>query len=250
VKITHPIALPICRQIAEYGVSLPVGFASGATNPDLATLKAKAVSLWTQDEASGNLLDLIGSNHQVVSGTVTREAGKVGNCTRSTSGYTDTAANTGLFPVNASFTFCIWIKFGATGFQGICGRLDESNCWGLRTSFSEKMQFCTKTAGSDTVVEFGSLTADQWIFVIVEYDHAAQEIRGRVNNGTPVVVSKTDGTGATSGSFQFHQLAGSAAAGDMSIDEPGMYSGILTESEIAAVWNAGSGISNTTIAAA
>lgn len=227
-------------------------FPGGGTpaDPVLQELKAAAVSLWTLDEASGNFIDLIADNDLAVSGgTVQRITGKVGNATRSDAGILVATASVGIFPADAPITIAFWFNPYSPNFQGIMGGRYSGNGHQIIVDFSAKMRFYVAKASDETELIFGDVSAPGWQFAIVEYDHVGQKMRAYLNGSdTPTEIARTGGIGTHANEFNLHNAPGSAGPSDFGLDEVGVYSAILTQTQRATLYGAGSGISNTTIA--
>ena len=257
------ICRPICRSIIE-----PVARADGGVRviggsgptPDLAlaALKAAAVSLWTLDEPTGDFIDLIGSNDLAITGPVSRGSGKVGAAVGgdSSSNRVVSVNADELSPSNTSFFVSAWVRLdNPTAHQGLFGSIRNtfSDGWALRTNPAgngdiQVVYIRADSVGSQPTIGNGS--DGEWHLCVFGYEHAGKKVWWSFDGGAIVDQDRNEGVGASMTAFS---LFGASFVGPVgvSLDEIGFYAGDRPTSQmIAALYNGGAGISNSTIAAA
>lgn len=229
-------------------LTLAIWLAASSAWGDLTT---DLISYWKLDEASGNALDVHGSNELTDANTVGAATGKInggrdfetGNNERFTH-----ASNAGLQAGNSSWTFAGWIKFESLAArQAIVAKNDGSTAAGseyylLWYEVPSRMTVISYS-GSTTVLvsDTTALSTGTWYFVVAWKDHGANTLNIQVNNNTPTSGSITGGN-ATATGFELGS-ANAAVYLDGVADEWGFWKRVLTPQERTDLYNSGSGLS-------
>jgi hypothetical protein len=218
-------------------------------DPIAAAIKADAVSAWSHDEA-GTLIDLIGANDLVKSGLIASEAGKIGNCSRSTSGTASVTA-AAMSPADSSFTVAAWINVNTDGFSGVMGSGEGGDGWAVRIGFSTNINLLFLKGGIDgqTNTAGNSFVAGTWFMLVIGYDHENLQRFYSFNGAAKTTAAHITGVGASGSAFRFGRGYNQDAI-DTSVDESIFVARVLTDEEIAWLYNSGAGRAMSTIASA
>lgn len=217
------------------------------TSQAFAITDTNLVSYWNFDEASGNLKDQVGSNDGTNTNVTQNQTGLIDKAyTYNTTNSHTTLTNVNTFIQNSETSVSVWVyptTVDATNriiwttnnnstTSTIELRLMQSNAnlrfWGYAGSY----QFQLNT---------DVLTANAWsnIVTTMKDNNVNIYINGVWKAGDTSSTLPT--TGATASYFGLHDLATeNRFAGK--IDETGVWSRILTQSEIAELYNSGSGL--------
>lgn len=220
------------------------------------SLQTSLVSWWKLDETSGTRSDAHGSNDLTDVNTVGSATGKQGNgadfeysnLERLT---ISDASQTGL-DLSTDFSFACWIKIESTG-AGVNHYLMGK--WGASSNRSYYFSYrdydfqvgyfdgtnITRGGTNANVVSDGT-----WYHLVATMDISAASLTLYINGSE--VTTSMDLTGATSinngaGAFQIGSIdASTVETFDGIIDEVGVWSKILTQDEVTALYNQGDGI--------
>ena len=221
------------------------------------SLTTECMAFWKLEEATGNRLDSVGSNHLVPQGTVatiTNAAGKIGqalsmNATAGT--YLSVVDNA---PLSAgpdmSFTVACWAYVSnPTTSKGLVGKGSgvvnnnsvEYMLWQNLSTWSFLV------GGGASFVEVVSPTApvaSTWALLIGWYDHVADIQYLQVNNGTPAQVANAVGSHDSTLPFEMGHVPGVTSSLTLNgrIDMAGFWRRVLTPQERADLWNSGNGL--------
>lgn len=220
---------------------------SGGGEEETALLE-DLVSHWKLDETSGTRADAQGSNNLTSSGTAASVAGKIGNAFAPTGiaagGTLSIADNASLSMGNHDFTLSAWANFDtSTNSRGIAIKWGTgSNEYGLYSN-GGKFRFIVNGSGGYSYAESPTtLSNGTWYFLVGWYDSNANTVNLKINNGTTISVPFTGGT-VSDGTNPF--TIGSFNGGnyvDGSIDSVSVWKRTLTEQEMTALYNSGTGM--------
>lgn len=207
------------------------------------SLTTNLVSYWKFDESSGNASDSVGGNTLTKTGSATYASAKINNG----ASFPNSAGNyfgVSGYPSNlrlSTFTFACWIRLDSTGHCFLCGS-SAGNVPVLYVRDSDsKLQFDRQgyagLATSTSVASRGVL-----IHIGLTY-----------NNATGAYKFYLNGAGAGSGtiSAQSFVWSGNFAVGNVSggsqyhyglIDEFGIWSSVLSDSDFSDLYNSGAGL--------
>ncbi|MBK7393686.1 MAG: hypothetical protein IPI64_10365 [Chloracidobacterium sp.] len=210
-----------------------LGFCYSCTQPP-----SGLISMWS---AENNPLDTQGRNNAALHGDANYVPGMVGNAFNldGSGDYVQVAAPTGLPIGSAARTVELWFKAPATpGESGIFqyGSASNSNMFGLVTSGNApgKLYFYGHNADLATAT---TIQPNTWYHGAVTYDGTTLKlyINGQLENSAPIALNTIlESNGITIG----YRVGGSTWSGQ--IDEPAIYDRALSDTEIAAIYNAGS----------
>lgn len=222
------------------------------------TLTTSLVSYWDLEEASGTRYDLHGSNNLTDNNTVTSATGKVGNAAdfeASNSEYlsiTD-ASQSGL-DITGDLSFSAWIKLESltTGaVHTICakdnGAAERSYLFSVWDSGTNNWNLMLWSWDSGSGGEIFNVTwspsTATWYHVVMTYDVSASKAEFFVN-GSSIGSETLTNTDIYSGSgpFSIGGRGDGAYLFDGVIDEVGIWSKVLTSTEITDLYNSGNGL--------
>jgi hypothetical protein len=220
------------------------------------------VSYWPCNEASGNLLDVHGSNTLTeTSGTIDATTGKVGGARDFEVGdteYFEIADNASLSPGDTTFTFAAWVQLESTGADRVViGKYqttsNQREYFLLYNNTSSRFEFRVTSTGASSPTgsvlanPLGAPTTGTWYYVVAGHDHVANQLFISVNAGTEDTTSYSAGVFNGTGAFHIGSLgtAGGAQHWDGLVDEVGYWAKRLSAAEIAWLYNGGTGRSYT-----
>jgi len=219
-----------------------------------AALTDNLISYWKLDEASGNALDVHGSNELTQNGTVGSATGKVSNARDfSENNYFTRADNASLSTGDIDFSLAAWIKFDAlaggdmTVFTKDSGPAAEYylQLEGSTNRFKWYVYGATGY-GSATSVQadtFGNVSTGVWYHVVCWHDSVGNQIGISVNRSTDTA---SHSAGGIDGGDTFHLGADPYAQEvDGLIDEVGFWKKVLTANEREDLYNDGHGLAYT-----
>lgn len=216
------------------------------------------VVAWELDEASGNALDSVGSNHAVeTSGTIGAASGPGGSggsrdFEAGDTEYFEVADNATVSTGDIDVTKEVWVN-GETiaGFPVVIGKGWNNAApreWVLYcdTSDGGKLVYTVETAGGVTAeARWGTNPSTAtWYQVLMWHDSVNNLIGISVNNGTPVTTAHSGGIRDSAMSFQ---IGASERAGTQSLYWDGLiakariWKRVLTSDERTWLYNGGTG---------
>jgi len=207
------------------------------------------ISYWKLNEASGNALDSHGSNTLTDVNGVSSQTGKIGNARNfeRDSGQSFEADDNADFSQGSddSFTFGVWVNAESiNNYMGIVGKDDngsnrEYGCYVIGGTGVVRFYLQADMVGIEADTP---LTTGNWFYLVFGYDGTLNELFISIN-GEPVATT-SDSTGPTDGAADF--TVGAIHPGlfrfDGLMDELGYWNRRLTNEEIAALYNSGSGL--------
>lgn len=236
-----------CASLGATWVLPGKGSHAGAASSLLTGLKG----YWDMDESSGSRADSSGLGYTLVeTGTVSSTTGKISNAADLTGGgeLLSVADNADLSGGNTDFSIALWAYFDTLSGQLTVLSKDNGAKWDylIYTSGTTLHFYADNTTGSGFFdIEWGSaLSTATWYHIVVKHDAAADTVYIIVNDGTPVTSSHTGGTRDTAGSLTIGAEQSGANAGDLRVDELGVWKKVLSAAEITSLYNGGSGISH------
>lgn len=224
---------------------LGVGQARGIPTPG---------AYWKMDEASGNRLDSIGSNHLIPTGTPAQIAGKVGNAVRFPGSGTTVLSAPAASPLDGggdvSLTIALWIRLNSkANSRNFLGKGTGTIATALEYRFRydqpvDRFRWQVSRTAAVTTVDadtLGSPSTGVWYFVVCYHNAAEDRIGIRVNAGTAdTAVHGGTGIHTTAAEFQVGNFTGIASA-DADIDELGLWRVALSDAHISSLYNSGNG---------
>lgn len=236
---------------------MPMGGARAALSGS--PWRTKLVGYWPCDEASGTRRDVSGNGITLTdNNTVTGNPGPSANIalasqfTLANSEYLSVADDDRLdMGTGAQMTLCAWVyldsapaavlnivsKFNASGNQR--GYAMEWN------NVTNRMNLLYSVAGTSAVtLGYSSLVISTatWYFFTVTYDGVNFSLN--VNGGTPIVTATTGDIFATTTPFQIGLRGATTLYWDGRICGVGLWKRVLTATELAFLYNGGSGRSS------
>lgn len=224
----------------------------------MAVTQSDVVSWWTLDEASGTRNDSKSTNHLTDNNTVGSTTGKKGNAANFVAGnseYLSLNDNTAVSPTS-SFTIGAWVH--ATDLASTRPVIIKDNASTQRSfslvasSLSGVFKFAATNDGSNMVIlsDPTDLSADTSYFVVAAFDDSANVIKISVN-GTNFTTTAFTGT-VWDSTAQF-TVGGSADGGygymDGWVDEVFLLNRSIDNTEVAALYNSGSGVTYSDLSA-
>jgi hypothetical protein len=209
---------------------------------------------WNFEEASGTIYDSTTNNHDLTTASYVsyHQAGKVGSyCV----GFSNSAGylqgDTGLDLTTITLSF--WIKFIGTGNVActIYNKTDPANSKGgvrMDAGASGVVSFTTITTGGDnnTISSDSALNDENWHHIVASYNDATQEANLYVDNvgvnANPQIFTNRPDYGVGGVNIQ---IGGDPSVPDAIpgyIDAFGIWSAALNATDVATLWNGGSGL--------
>lgn len=221
---------------------------AAAAPPIPSTLLTGLISYWNFNETSGTRFDQLGVNDLINVSGAGFTAGIQGNAvTLPNHAYVSVPNNASLSP-SGSFTFAGWVQMQAiTGFQPwiITTMATSGNSRGIyltvRTGpFELQVSSDGSTPEFAVATTFGNPITNTWYFVHCGFDQANGRAFISVNGGTVDTVAFVGPLHATTQPLYFGAVGG-IGSDPIYVDEWGYWSRTLTPTEIAELYNAGSG---------
>lgn len=223
-------------------------------NRRVSTLTASLVSFWKLTD----LADSYGANTLTNNNAVTFAAGKVGNAANfaaASSQYLSRADNATLRLGGTSFTIAFWVNLAnKSGTRALVTKYDpgaNKRSYELDyTNATDRFRFVLSSDGlaGTTVVlladNFGAPAAGVWYFVVVTYTLGTGQMSISVNNGTANTATLSGGAFNGDNAFAIGARFNSGAVDiphDGLIDAVGIWKRVLTNTEIAYLYNSGTG---------
>jgi hypothetical protein len=222
------------------------------------SLSTNLVSYWKLDEASGDAADSKGSNTLSNIGTMTYATGKINNgAVIATGKYLKIldAAQTGL-DLSGDFTLGFWVKFNS--LPGVEGEMYFINKYGGSSGTDSYLLELYNAGG--TLELYGVTCADgstphaaeqswtpstaTWYYVNMVYTASAHTVKFYINGSAISVAIDVTDTSIYNGTAPF--VVGAYNNGsntlDGIMDEIGVWSRVLSETEIYTLYNSGRGL--------
>ena len=186
---------------------------------------------YKMEEASGNLLDSIGTKHLVPFAAPTYQAtGKSNYAIEMTAGKVVWVSSG--FPTSAGHSISLWCKFSGTDstVSQIAGSMSGTNCGPGRITTSFGIYHATTFhAGSS------GRTADEWYHLVYTFDGSSTH--KLYVNGELDATHTGSGPGATD--FEVNNTAG---ANTHVVDEVGWFNRVLNIGQVCSLYNDGDGL--------
>lgn len=217
----------------------------GGSTPS--TLLDGLVSYWSMDGASGNAIDSVGSNDLTENGTVSRVAGKVGNCAQdlTDANYFSLDSNSEIDLYNKSFTYSLWVgnSEGSNRFylvKGVSYSGSNNQIYISSISTGGPGFRCEVSSGGSNRVESGILASTTFKHVVVTFDLPTKtlsiHVNGNKTSGTTLAVPPNSGGALRVGKFYSDGFSAQA-----DVDEIGFWNRVLTDPEISELFSNGLG---------
>lgn len=214
-------------------------------------LTTNLVAYYACDEASGNLIDALGSNNLTDHNSIGAASGRVNggrDFEASSSQYASHADSATFSRGDTDFTIAAWFNLeSAPDESTIVSKWDEGGAdyeyslfW-----FGGLKFFVQPNPGQFPAAAWGgSFSTGTWYHVVAWHDATNDELGIAVNDGTPVTQSHATGVrdGAADFAVGYCQGGASNRYFDGIIDEVGLWSRVLTSGERTALYNGGNGI--------
>lgn len=216
------------------------------------TLKTNLVSFWEMQESSGTRYDAHGTNHLTANGTggIGRGTGKVGygaDLELSDNDYFSVADNSSL-DITGDMSISFWVYLES--FAGEPVVFDKMSMAGqrsfyiqLRTSYIRMSTSANGTATSTADVA-SSLTTATWYHIVVTYTASSGTMEAWVNGsslGTASGLNTSLYSGTAPLQIGRYQEGGTNHL-DGILDQFGMWSKVLSGTEISDLYNSGTGM--------
>lgn len=243
-------------------LSLLLALAYLATPPFVARLQAaladNLIVYYSLDEANGNAIDAHSTHDLTETNGVAATAGKVSggrDFELDTAEYFTVASFTEVEFGDTDFSVCAWVNLETTGaLQIVVGKdIDtpaNNRDFGLTVQASNVPQFYID--GGNVIANWGSgLSGATWYFLCGGYIGSSNTAWVAVDAGTPVTATGSAMVSGTSSPLRIgaRAYAGFANYFDGIIDEVGIW-GRDVRSDVASLYNSGSGVSYATITGA
>jgi hypothetical protein len=225
---------------------------SPATRADLTT---SLVSYWKLDEASGNAVDVHGSNNLTDTNTVGAGTGKINGARDfelDSSEYFTIADNAALSGSDRDIAMTAWVnmetKAAAMRIVSKYGSSGSREYALLYNSVSDRFEFQVSSNGTGSTANvsannLGSPSTGTWYYVIAWHDATNDLIGIQVNNGTANTTAATGGIFDSTTPFGIGAVASSGGSPfDGLIDEVGFWDRLLTADEKTSLYNSGNGL--------
>lgn len=212
------------------------------------------VAYYDFEDASGNLLDNVGSNDLTeTGGAVASVAGKVDNARDFSGGTAHFAgADAAVYDLAGDSTIAVWVKLASkAGDMAVFAKQDFAP--GVQYSYrlfyrqlADRWRWSVSDDGDGATTEvdaetYGSPQIGQWALIVVRHRNG-ENIGISVNAGAENTAAHT--TGIFDGTALFTVGAGNQGIGEWfgaPIDELGIWNRVLTDTEVAFLYNNGSG---------
>lgn len=222
------------------------------------------VAYWKLDESSGNATDATGNGYTMTNGGssgVTFVAGKIGNSAHFENTYPnnqDSFSRSGLGSDLAEYTISFWVKSSSTTANNDSGVISAGSWAGagqwtviLRTNGAGSAFLYWDVYGNSTGNGISSTTGGlfdgTWRHCAVTYSDTTDTLKFYIDGSldktsTSVGAGTIDNTGITN--FIGQYLVGSNYRGfnNGELDEIGLWGRVLSDAEIASLYNSGSGL--------
>ena len=226
--------------LASANYSPRLGIASAAVTIDLLS---NLSAYWKLDESAGTpRADSSGNGFALAeSGTWTTVSGVISNAAKTTENVAGGlyVADAAALRLSTNFTLCGWFK--AAFHVGIGNILFEKGLeFRFITTYAGDYQFEARFSGLNVSIN-GQFPLDQWNFVAIRIDSGF--VRVSINGGS----DNTAAHGATPSAGTEDFVIGdrdNVFGGESYFDEIGVWQRVLTDAEIAQLYNAGAGITH------
>jgi hypothetical protein len=195
-------------------------------------------------DSSGNSRDLTDNN---TVGSIIGKVDRAADFTASNSEYFSLpdASLGGLSPGSSDFTISAWFNFKSLSQQFLAGVWKTSGAahreWLFQLDSSNKINFFTSDNGSnETSVKTSAVSTDTWYHILVTHDNTGSS-RHIYLNGTSVANDSNVTVYQGGGNFQIGNTQNSTDFMNGYVDEFNFWARVLTASEIASLYNNGSG---------
>jgi|TARA_R110002110_G_scaffold8958_1_gene44542 hypothetical protein len=195
-------------------------------------------------DSSGHSRDLTDNN---TVGSIIGKVDRAADFTASNSEYFSLpdASLGGLSPGSSDFTISAWFNFKSLSQQFLAGVWKTSGAahreWLLQLDSSNKINFFTSDNGSnETSVKTSAVSTDTWYHILVTHDNTGSS-RHLYLNGTSVADDSNVTVYQGGGDFQIGNTQNSTDFMNGYVDEFNFWTRVLTASEIASLYNNGSG---------
>ena len=222
--------------------------------PLVSPLLTNLISYWKMDEASGDAIDVHGTNTLTDNNTVDTYSGKIntGRFFNSTnSEFFSIASNSTLQTGNIGFTFQVWVRLeSATASRTIISKSTSLSSGGKEYSLFYSGSFVSwsfevddSTTGFTVLNSYEAATAGVWYCIHAWQDITSGEIGLSVNAGTPYTTPLTITPFAGSNPFFIgkHYVTGAGYLWG-TVDEVGFWKRVLSADERTALYNGGAGL--------
>lgn len=224
-------------------------------------LDTNLVSYWKFDESSGNAADAVGSNTLTNNNTATFATGKINNAAdlelSSTQYFSIADASQSGLDFSSTWSLSGWVNLESNGVSNFIASKDDNN----QRSYVIRIQANDGGASANRIVGqmFSSLTTNArwegygstqlstgtWYHVVVTFDASGPTMKMYVNGveeTVTITVSTFSGT-IQNGTAPFQVGADTFDGGkyDGMIDELGVWSRVLSQSDVTALYNGGAG---------
>jgi len=206
------------------------------------------VSYYKLDGTSGDVVDSAGSNTGTNNGADRGATGKISNAFDFERTDNDTVDLTN-FDVGASFTISFWWKpESIVSYNFIITKWYDSGnqrAFQIGSNSDGDLFVQVSTNGSDSPAYFSSpvFSAGNWYHVVLTYDAVGEALEGWVNNSsvleqTPSAIYQSSAKVLIGNNQNYYENGWT----DGIVDEVGIWSRVLTDTEIGELYNSGNGL--------
>ena len=215
------------------------------------------VAYYKFDESSGNAEDSVGSLDLTNRNSVAFTTGKINNGADfeygSNQGFSITdAASSGAFDLIDNFTLAFWVNFESLPSTGDAKWyiVFKNDCYQFQVPYNASGSYGLKIYLRDSTGFYSPSVAwtpstSTWYHIAVTREKSTGYVKFYVNGsqqGTTQETGRTASLYNSSDAFEIGQ-AGSSGLFDGILDELGVWSRVLSDSEISQLYNSGSGLS-------
>jgi hypothetical protein len=249
ITVTADVSAGVCIDAAGNGNT-----AAPQVSIHYTSLTTGLTSYWKLEESAlNNRLDSVGSRALVPVNAVAQAAGgKFGNAAEFLSA--DSArltqeADVSLTAIDWSlgFTVCGWLYIPTTYASRSTvlskGDTGGNNDWGLYTDnvSSPRMQVQDSVSGVSIAITAGALSVDTWYFFAGRYNPSTKKAEFSINGGSWSLGSAL--TNVPKNSYtRLHINRWGSSYGNSRVDEVGLWTRYLSDNEVLALYNGGTGI--------
>lgn len=197
---------------------------------------------WKLDEASSTRSDSVGSTHLADNGSSTSDTGIQGDCLETDGSQFLSVTNPAAIriPASSSLTINVWV-FGRPG--AILAKGSESATQEYAIKADGTLGFWMGTGAVLNKHTGPAIPTGQWNMLTCIYDVDADEVRMHVNGGAATTAAQAAAVTAGTGNFNIGLIPGCCLSTGLT-DECSIHTRALTTDEIAALYNAGAGVTH------
>ena len=208
------------------------------------------VSFWKLDEASGDAIDSVGTNHLTAVNAPTSAAGKFGPArlfARASTQYFTLAHNTSISAGDINFTFSCWLRPDsiAMPYMGVFTKfkaaLSEYHLRRLNDQHSYTFSVGLSGVGSKAFNPYQPPGAGEWVHIVVWHDTVINQLGILFNGQENLLTSVSQAAVDSTAPFYLGARDGGTSTWEGLIEQVGYWKRALTRAEMISLYNYGSG---------